>query len=150
MIENLDHDATVLPTDADFWVVRGWASALGVGDSDLARDDRAWDSAAPALEPEHWPDRRWGRARAESSDIPLLRPTWFLDASANGGPDTISAALDDTIERVRAVLLDIAQQPDLQISSQRPRPLVAADARCRRRWFRGTPRPGHRPAPGNQ
>lgn len=114
-MENLDHDASILPTDDEFSVTPTWAPALG------ATAHSAWDASVGALRPRDWPDRGWGRAVEGTHDVPLLRPTWFVDVAHDGDG---RASLERMVQRVAAALRDIARA-DLRAGSGRPRPLVA-------------------------
>lgn len=110
-LENLDHDATLVPTDRDFVVTRSWGPPLGLpGDS----DDGAWAEAVAALRPDGWAERRWGR----SADG---RPVWFVDSAAYDDP---RATLEPMVHRVRAALTDMVAA-GVHAGSGRPRPLLA-------------------------
>ena len=119
-IENLDHDATILPTDNRFSVGSRWALALGASPPLAA--STAWKRAAEGLRPPGWSQRGWGRAPEGVTAVPLLRPTWFVDAVKYGNDGAHWLSL--IAARVSAALADAAAA-SITPGSRRPRPLVA-------------------------
>ncbi len=119
-IENLDHDATILPTDSVFSIEKQWAAALGAS-AELAGSS-AWKPTARALRPAAWSERGWGRTLEGADEVPLLRPTWFLDAVRYGDDGDHSLAL--VVDRLSATLAAVAAAA-VEPGSRRPRPLVA-------------------------
>ena len=120
-IENLDHDAMILPTDNRFFVTSTWAAALGASPG-VVGELRAWQHATGLLRPSGWPQHRWGRAPEGVENVPLLHPTWFVDAVHYGGDG--ERWLGPFMDRVRAALADIAAAAIVPRSG-RPRPLIA-------------------------
>lgn len=123
-VENLDHDAALLPTDDAFSVTTTWVSALGVTDAAVTATEAAWKQATAALAPRGWRKRRFGQVQPTSA-VPLIGPTWFVDAASYGSSRRAATSLDEMIARVRAVLQDIAATATADPTSGRPRPLVA-------------------------
>ena len=119
-IENLDHDAMVLPTDSAFWVTSKWAQALG--GTPAVGQSREWQNTVAGLRPEDWERRGCGRAPESVAALPLLHPTWFVDVGRYGGDG--EHWLRPFMDRVRATLADIAAAA-VGAGSGRPRPLVA-------------------------
>lgn len=101
-VENVVHDAVVVPTDQAFSVRKSWWPVLGVTTAQELRAPR----------PADWGDgRRVGRA-ADG------RPTWFLDVGRDHGEDVGWLA-----EGVRSILSEVSQAA-LPISVGRVKPLV--------------------------
>ncbi|MBX9246872.1 SIR2 family protein [Actinotalea ferrariae] len=119
-LENLDHDAVVVPTDRAFSVTPVWAAALGAEHVPDA-DRRA---AIARLRPEGWADRGWGRAREDAAPFTLLHPMWFVDAAHTLGRERAAEAVTALAERLAAALHDV-DRAALTPGSGRPRPVVA-------------------------
>lgn len=114
-LENLDHDAVVVPTDDAFDVTDSWSSVLGAGPG-------RWRHRA-ALRPDGWGNRRWGRAAAADGFEPVS-PVWFVDVADYSGGRHLERDVDAMLGRLAAALEDIAGS-DIPVRSGRPRPLVA-------------------------
>ncbi|WP_182112694.1 MULTISPECIES: SIR2 family protein [unclassified Actinotalea] len=119
-VENLDHDAVVVPTDRAFSVGERWAAALGRRDDTGAA---AWRRDVGALRPHGWADAGWGRAR-ESSVLRPRSPVWFVDAANGRGLAGAADAVGPMVDRLAAVLADI-DHAQLRPGGNRPRPVVA-------------------------
>ena len=86
-IGKLVADATIIPTDQSFTVERYWHHALPIKKA----------NELPALKPEHWEERGWGRSQDG-------RNVWFVHVADD--PSGPAARYD----RLRAALSDIAAQ----------------------------------------
>lgn len=121
-LENLDHDAVVLPTDQHFSVGRRWHGVLGA--EERLNAPGAWSSALRELRPHDWADRRWGRARRAPGFVPSS-PTWFVDsANEHADPAGTYASIDALMQRLTTALADI-DAANVPTGSGRPRPLIA-------------------------
>lgn len=118
-LENLDHDAVVLPSDRSFTVEPVW-------DPLLTADCAATSSSASVLRPATWGEQRWGRVRPGEGEA-AHPAVWFVDVVAERGGEQLSEQARGMLARVEAALADIAAA-DVVPGSGRPRPLVALPA----------------------
>lgn len=115
LLEHLDCDAVIVPSDERFVIEPDWDAVVG-------RSDGA-DGAG--LRPAGWATKRFGRARDCGACAPPL-PTWFIDATWFEGQDATTAA-QDLAGRLAATLHEIAAA-GIAPRHDRPHPLVAVPA----------------------
>lgn len=112
LLEHLDCDALVVPSDPEFTIEPDWRAALRVD-----------EGAELPARPERWAERGYGRGGAAGSPCP---PTWFVDAVWRPGRPARVAA-QDLAARLAGALREIAEA-GLEPEHGRPHPLVAVPA----------------------
>jgi len=113
LLEHLDSDAIVVPSDPDFRIEPDWHAAL-----------RMDEGGEPPARPERWESRGYGRTgEVAGSTCP---PTWFVDAVWAPGRSA-GAAAQDLAARLEGALREIAGA-GLEPHHGRPHPLVAVPA----------------------
>ncbi|MFH5821246.1 SIR2 family protein [Georgenia sp. AZ-5] len=115
LLEHLDCDAVIVPSDDRFAIEPAWDDVIG----------RSGGADASALRPANWGTKRYGRARTGGECAPPL-PIWFIDAVWYEGQDAATAART-LADRLAATLREVAEA-GLEPSHQRPHPLVALPA----------------------
>jgi hypothetical protein len=113
LLEHLDCDVLVVPSDPAFTIEPAWHAALGLDDG----------GEAPSR-PDRWEERGYGRAGSPASSA--RPPAWFVDAVWGPGRE-VDAAARDLAGRLAGALREIAGS-GLEPRHQRPHPLVAVPA----------------------
>lgn len=113
LLEHLDCDALVVPSDPAFTIEPDWHAAL--------RLDEGGD---PPSRPERWEERGYGRAGGGAAAPGP--PAWFVDAVWSPGRSARAAA-QELAARLAGALREIAEA-GLEPQHQRPHPLVAVPA----------------------